>query len=108
MPKRLIGTADLRRRSIRFCCFSCRSKVFPGKFGFGDHALKFEVVIPSSNGSEGNWAMRPRERRKTGNEHLSLLRLDQIIDFDHALVKLVLKEMFAAADDTISVCRGPL
>jgi hypothetical protein len=43
------------------------------------------------------------------------LRLDQIIDFDHALVKLAraidwrfLKEIFAAADDTISVYRAPL
>jgi hypothetical protein len=33
-------------------------------------------------------AMRPRERRESGNQDLFRSRLDQIIDINHALVKL--------------------
>ncbi len=32
--------------------------------------------------------MRPRERRESGEQDLFRARLDQIIDLDHALVKL--------------------
>jgi hypothetical protein len=32
--------------------------------------------------------MRPRERRETGEQELFRSRLDQIIDMNHALVKL--------------------
>ncbi len=32
--------------------------------------------------------MRPRERRETGEQDLFRSRLDQIIDMDHALLKL--------------------
>ena len=32
--------------------------------------------------------MRPRERRETGEQDLFRSRLDQIIDMEHALVKL--------------------
>ena len=47
--------------------------------------------------------MRPRERRETGEQDLFRSRLDQIIDTDHALVKLArtidwrfLEEKFSA------------
>src|SRR6516164_8271254 len=36
----------------------------------------------------GNFAMRPRERRETSEQDLFRSRLDQIIDMNHALVKL--------------------
>ena len=32
--------------------------------------------------------MRPKERRETGEQDMFRSRLDQIIDLDHALVKL--------------------
>jgi transposase, IS5 family len=32
--------------------------------------------------------MRPKERRKSGEQDLFRLRLDQIIDLDHALVRI--------------------
>jgi transposase, IS5 family len=48
--------------------------------------------------------MRPKERREKGEEDLFRSRLDQIIDLDHALVKLAkaidwrfLEEKFGAA-----------
>lgn len=48
--------------------------------------------------------MRPKERHETGEQDLFRARLDQIIDLDHALVKLAkaidwrfLEEKFEAA-----------
>jgi IS5 family transposase len=48
--------------------------------------------------------MRPKERRESGEQDLFRSRLDQIIDLDHALVKLAktiawrfLEERFGAA-----------
>jgi hypothetical protein len=37
---------------------------------------------------EREFAMRPRERRETSEQDLFRSRLDQIIDMNHALVKL--------------------
>jgi transposase, IS5 family len=37
---------------------------------------------------ERGFAMRPRERRESGEQDLFRSRLDQIIDMNHALVKL--------------------
>lgn len=49
--------------------------------------------------------MRPRERRESGERNLFRSRLDQVIDMDHALVKLArtidwrfLEEKFGAVD----------
>ena len=36
----------------------------------------------------GNWIMRPRERRETGQADIFRSRLDQIIDLDHPLARL--------------------
>jgi hypothetical protein len=38
--------------------------------------------------------MRPRERRESGKQDLFRSRLDQIIDMNHALVKLALSSAF--------------
>jgi IS5 family transposase len=48
------------------------------------------------------WAMRPKERRETGEGDLFRSRLDQIIDMKHALVKLA-----QAIDWRFLVRRGP-
>src|SRR6516165_7425368 len=40
---------------------------------------------------ERGFAMRPRERRETSEQDLFRSRLDQIIDMNHALVKLARK-----------------
>src|SRR5262245_50201379 len=45
------------------------------------------ILLARADGA-GNFAMRPRERRESGKQDLFRSRLDQIIDMNHALVKL--------------------
>ena len=54
----------------------------------GWDSLESKVVIPSPEDEAEGVAMRPKERRETGEQDLFRSRLDQIIDLDHALVKL--------------------
>src|SRR5262245_3934013 len=46
------------------------------------------VLLLARADGAGNFAMRPRERRESGKQDLFRSRLDQIIDMNHALVKL--------------------
>jgi hypothetical protein len=46
------------------------------------------IVILCRISASAEDAMRPRERRETGEQDLFRSRLDQIIDMDHALAKL--------------------
>jgi IS5 family transposase len=60
------------------------------------------ILLVRADGA-GGFAMRPRERRESGEQDLFRSRLDQIIDMNHATVKLAraidwrfLKETFGA------------
>jgi IS5 family transposase len=55
---------------------------------FGDSVESQGVILSRSSGWSGGFAMRPRERRGSGEQDLFRSRLDQIIDMKHALVKL--------------------
>jgi transposase, IS5 family len=54
----------------------------------GRDSRESRIVIPSPEEAAEGFAMRPKERRETGEQDLFRSRLDQIIDLDHALAKL--------------------
>jgi hypothetical protein len=58
------------------------------KFHFEDSLESRAVILLARADGAGNFAMRPRERRESGKQDLFRSRLDQIIDMNHALVKL--------------------
>jgi hypothetical protein len=73
------------------------------QIGFGDSLESQAVILLVRADGAGGFAMRPRERRESGEQDLFRSRLDQIIDMNHALVKLAraidwrfLKETFGA------------
>jgi hypothetical protein len=85
----LNGLNDWARTSNRICRILGLGEVFACKFNFED-SLESRAVILLARAlmQRGNFAMRPRERRKSGEQDLFRSRLDQIIDMKHALVKL--------------------
>jgi hypothetical protein len=58
------------------------------KFHFEDSLESRAVILLARADGAGNFAMRPRERQESGKQDLFRSRLDQIIDMNHALVKL--------------------
>jgi transposase, IS5 family len=73
------------------------------QIGFGDSLESQAVILLVRADGAGGFTMRPRERRESGEQDLFRSRLDQIIDMNHALVKLAraidwrfLKETFGA------------
>src|ERR1700736_424441 len=55
---------------------------------WGDSLESAAVILFVLVGSSGGISMRPRERRGSGEQDLFRSRLDQVINMDHALVKL--------------------
>jgi hypothetical protein len=53
-----------------------------------EDSLESAGVIRSLDAIERGAAMRPKERQESGAQHLFRARLDQIIELDHALVRL--------------------
>ena len=70
---------------FRFADFGCWDFGFSCKLA-PTISLESEVVIPSASAIERRVAMRPNERRETGDQDLFPLTLDQIIDKDLASV----------------------
>jgi len=79
---------DRARSSNRICRFLGLWELFAGKFNFEDSLESRAVILLARADGAGNFAMRPREWRKTGKQDLFRSRLDQIMDANHALVKL--------------------
>jgi transposase, IS5 family len=63
---------------------------FEGHFlanSIGDSATQQRVIL-LAEGKPRDYAMKPRERRETGEQDLFRSKLDQIINMEHELVKL--------------------